>query len=87
MPDSQPMASRDRDPDEVNRDILYALTEPDEHRPLWTIEELARELGDPCIIDHVNELDRAGLIHVTADGYIFASRSAVRHIQMVGRVI
>jgi hypothetical protein len=87
MPDAQPMPSRDCEADEVNRDILYALTEPDENRPLWTIDELARELGDPCIIDHINELGRAGLIHRTADGYVFASRSAVRHIQMVGRVV
>jgi len=38
------------------------------------------------VIDYVNSLHRSGLIHRTTDGYIFATRAAVRHIQIVGRV-
>ena len=87
MPDVQPTRARLHEPDEVQRDILYALTEPEDNQPLWTIEELALEMEDRCVIDNVNALHRAGLIHRTSDGYIFASRAAVRHIQMVGRVI
>jgi hypothetical protein len=53
----------------------------------WIHDELAREMEDRCVIDQVNALHRAGLVHRTSDGYVFASRAAVRHIQLVGRVI
>jgi hypothetical protein len=51
---------------------------------LWSAAELARELGEPNIDDLVGRLDGAGLIHRTADGFIFASRAAVRQIELVG---
>jgi hypothetical protein len=41
-------------------------------------------MEDRAVIDKVNALHRAGLIHRTSDGYIFASRAAVRQIQLVG---
>jgi hypothetical protein len=84
MPNVQPTLSERDDIDAVQRDILYALTEPGDNYPLWTIEDLAREMEDRAVIDKVNALHRAGLIHRTSDGYIFASRSAVRQIQLVG---
>jgi hypothetical protein len=84
MPNVQPTPRERDDVDAVQRDILYALTEPGDNQPLWTIEDLAREMEDRAVIDKVNALHRAGLIHRTSDGYIFASRSAVRQIQLVG---
>lgn len=89
MPDEKAiptLPSRD-DTDTVQRDILYALTEPGDNQPLWSVEDLARELEDRCVIDSVCALHRAGLINRTSDGYVFATRAAVRHIQLVGRVI
>jgi len=86
MPDEQPTLPCRNDSDTVQRDILYALTEPEDNQPLWSIEDLARELEDRNVIDSVQALQRAGLINRTSDGYVFATRAAVRHIQMVGRV-
>ncbi|HYM55956.1 MAG TPA: hypothetical protein VES97_11375 [Solirubrobacteraceae bacterium] len=84
MPDEQPI----RDPLERARqtelDILYALTNPEDNQPLWTLEDLAREMGEPEVINYIGPLQRAGLVHRTADGHVFASRAAVRQIQLVG---
>lgn len=85
MPDEQPI----RDPLEralnLEREILYQLTEPEDNQPLWTIEDLEREIGQRDIIDYVRPLQRAGLLHRTSDGHVFASRATVRFVQMVGR--
>jgi hypothetical protein len=48
----------------------------DEGRSLWTVDELARELEDPGVGDHLDELHRSGLIHRTSDGYVLATRPA-----------
>ena len=84
MPDAQPTP----DPAERARvaelEILYLLTKPEGNPFLWSVEELARELGEPNIEDLIGRLNGAGLIHRTADGFIFASRAAVRQIELVG---
>ena len=87
-----PMAARPRpDPieeDDIHeRDVLYLLTDPEENQPLWSIKDLAREMEVSTIIDSVRAVERAGLVNLTADGYVFATRPAVRLIQLVGRVI
>jgi hypothetical protein len=84
MPDEQPIRSPLERARDVEREILYALTDPEDNQPLWTLEDLAREMGEPEINDYINPLRRAGLVHCTSDGHVFASRAAVRHIQMVG---
>jgi hypothetical protein len=81
----------DRDPaevfDERERDALYLLTRPEEGQPLWSLDDLGRAMERDDIIDSVRGLHRAGLIHKTMDGYVFATRPAVRMVQMVGHVI
>ncbi len=87
MPD-QPHTLNPRDETrQSQRDILDLLTESEVASFLWTVDELAREMEDPCVSDSVDALHRAGLVHRTADGFIFASRAAVRHTQLVGHVI
>jgi len=45
----------------VERDTLYALTDPD-GQPLWSIADLNREMDRTDVIDYVNGLHRAGLV-------------------------
>ena len=86
MPASRAESDRERPVDDIQRDTLYAHTEPNEKRPQRTVDEHAREHHQPHIRDHLNELHRAGLVHWTSDGYVFASRSALKQIELVGRV-
>ena len=84
MPDQQPIHDSLAKARETERDILYVLTDPDDNQPLWTLEDLGREMNEPEIIDYIDPLRRSGLVHCTSDGHVFASRAAIRHIQMVG---
>ncbi len=68
----------------VEREILYLLTDPEDNQPLWTLEDLARELEVRDISAYTRPLQRAGLLHRTSDGHVFASRAAVRQTQLVG---
>ena len=86
MPDENPNEARGRVFDEVERDTLYMLTDPD-GQPLWSIYDLNREMEREDVVDYVNGLHRAGLGHRTSDGYVFASRPAFRLVQIVGQVV
>jgi hypothetical protein len=86
MPDQQPT----RDPAEHDRqrelEIIYLLTDPADNQPLWTLEDLAREMDERDIMPYVRRLQGAGIVHRTSDGHIFASRAAIRQVQIVGHV-
>ena len=73
--------------DVMERDLLYHLTTPEDGQPLWSIDDLNREMERSDVIDYLNGLHRAGLIHRTTDGFVFATRAAVRMVAMVGHVI
>jgi len=46
---------------------------------LWSVAELGLEVGDELqAIDAIEALHRAGLIHRTSDGFVFATRAAIR---------
>lgn len=85
MPDAQPIPDPAAEADGIERDVLYLLTDPNDTQPLWSVEDIGREMesADRATVA-VNGLLRAGLIHRTSDGFVFATRAAVRHIQMVG---
>jgi hypothetical protein len=87
MPAPQPT----RDPTAVEhdreRELLYLLTNLGDSQPLWSPEDLARELEAFDVIDTVNALQRAGLVNRTSDGSVFATRAAVRAVQAFGRNI
>jgi hypothetical protein len=83
MPDQQPIPlGKNHEAIELN--IIYLLTDPDDNQPLWALEDLARELDEPEAITYVRRLQEAGLVHRTSDGHVFASRAAVRQVQLVG---
>jgi hypothetical protein len=86
MPDAQPSSSNPHAaPGYAEREILYALTNPFDNQPVWSLEDLGREVGDQiAVADAVAMLHTAGLIHRTADGFVLASRATIRLIQIVG---
>jgi hypothetical protein len=83
MPDQEPTYVG-KDHEAIELSIIYLLTDPDGNQPLWTVEDLARELHEPEALHYVGMLQRAGLVYRTSDGHVFASRAAVRQVQLVG---
>lgn len=83
MPDQQPIPA-EKNHDTIELEIVYLLTDPGDNQPLWTLEDLAREMDEYDILSYIAPLQRAGLIHRTSDGHVFASRAAVRQVQLVG---
>jgi hypothetical protein len=66
------------DPDRAESDVLDLLTGAGRLR-LWSLEEIGWEIGSQVTAhDALAGLHRAGLIHRTADGFVFASRAAMR---------
>ena len=88
MPDTYPNRSNLRDDAHyIEREILFALTNPCDNQPLWSLEDLGRELDDQLAVkDAIYQLQTAGLIHRTTDGFVFATRATVRLIQIIGRI-
>jgi hypothetical protein len=73
--------------DAMEREALYLLTDPDRYPPIWSIEDIGREIEthDPGAV--IRPLRNAGLIHKTSDGFVFATAAAFRMMQMVGHVV
>lgn len=81
MPDEQPTVETDRAKN-ANEETVLDLLLGDEQRP-WTQRELALEIGSSSFVeDAVAYLNAAGLVHETNDGFIFASRPAIRFAQI-----
>ena len=73
--------------DVMERDVLYLLTEPEDCQPLWSVDDIGRELEDRDPMVPIRGLLRAGLIHRTSDGFVFASRAGVRMAQLVEQAV
>jgi predicted transcriptional regulator len=59
-----------------DREILELLLDHEEQRP-WSVEELAREMGERIdTLDSLARLRAAGLIHRCGE-FVFASRAAL----------
>jgi hypothetical protein len=86
MPDEDIRADV-RSYDEIERDVLYLLTRPEDGQPLWSVEDIGREIESDEPIIHVRGLLRAGLVNLTTDGFVFATRAGVRMVAMVGHAI
>jgi hypothetical protein len=73
--------------DELERSVLYLLTDPDRYPPIWSVADIGREIDyfDPGSV--VQPLCNAGLMHRIADGFVVATPAAYRMVQIVGQVI
>ncbi|MBA3807936.1 MAG: hypothetical protein H0X28_06035 [Solirubrobacterales bacterium] len=87
MPDEDPNEDRLHPLDELERNVLYLLTQPEDGQPLWSVEDIGREMESDEAITHVCALHRAGLVNITSDGYVFATRAGVRVTQLIGHVV
>jgi hypothetical protein len=72
------------------RDALYALVPGDDqdYMSIWGVDELAREIdydGDPMAV--LRPLINAGLVNMTSDRFVFATRAGVRAVAMIGKVV
>ena len=84
MPD-QPN-EQERSYDAMERDVLYLLTDPERHPPIWALEDLGRQIEtcDPMAV--VRPLCSAGLAHRTGD-CVFATPAAYKMVGLVGAVL
>jgi hypothetical protein len=73
--------------DEIERNVLYLLTEPNDGQPLWSLEDIGRAIESTDPLMSVRGLHRAGLVNITSDGYVFATRAGVRLLQLIGHVV
>jgi hypothetical protein len=85
MPDENP--TRARSFGDMERDVVYLLTDPCRQPTLWAVPDIGRELeyDDPEML--VEPLQRAGLIHRTSDGLVFATPAAFHLTSLTGHVI
>ena len=78
MPDQEPTPEPTVDDSCTQSGIMTLLLIDHEQRP-WATDELIREIGRPQnVLDAISNLHGAGLLHRTSDGFIFATRAAIR---------
>jgi hypothetical protein len=71
--------------EQVEQRVLHLLTD---EQPVWSIEDLARELESADDADvAVRELLGAGLVQRAGDGCVFATRATVRLVELIGGTI
>ncbi|MGO9321601.1 MAG: hypothetical protein ACLQBY_12480 [Solirubrobacteraceae bacterium] len=72
--------------DEMERDAIYLLTDPDHYPTIWSMADVGREMEyfDPESV--LRPLCNAGLVHRTSDGFVFATAAAFRMVRIVGQV-
>jgi hypothetical protein len=85
MPDDEPIPNRARAFDEMERDVVYLLTEPGDCQSLWSVEDIGREIETRDPMAPIHGLLRAGLVNRTSDGHVFATRAGVRMAQLADR--
>jgi hypothetical protein len=84
MPDDQRIPDPEEEEARVEGDILNLLIDAENQRP-WSIEEVIREHGNrQDALDGINRLHSAGLLHRTTEGFVFATRAALRYSQIGG---
>jgi hypothetical protein len=78
---------KDRDFGDMERDVVYLLTDPCRQPTVWLTADIGREIDyfDPESV--VYPLCRAGLLHKTGDGFVLATPAAFHLVALVGHVI
>jgi hypothetical protein len=73
--------------DRAEREVVYLLTDPEHYQPIWSAQDMARELEitDPAMV--IRPLVRAGLVNETSDGHLFATHAAARMVALVGHIV
>ncbi len=86
MPDENPNEQM-RKWDALEREAVYVMTEPERYPPIWSVEDLSRELEirDPDAV--LRPLVNAGLVHRIGEDVVFASASAFKMVALVGQVV
>jgi hypothetical protein len=71
---------------EMERIVLYMLTDPENQPTVWSIPDIGREMAydDPDAL--VEPLWRAGLVHRLGKELVFATPSAFHFVSLVGHV-
>lgn len=83
MPD-QPTSVPERAQYANEETVLNLLLDDQQQRP-WTLHELGLDIGSHSLVeDAIDNLHAAGLIHKTSDGFLFASRPAIRYREIIG---
>jgi hypothetical protein len=77
----------DRDIGDMELDLVNLLTDPCRQPTIWSIPDIGRELEyfDPESLVH--PLQRAGLLHQTTDGFVFATPAAFHLIALTAHVV
>jgi hypothetical protein len=84
MPDREPIPDQGAEEARADWFVLDLLLNGAVQRP-WAIAEVVREYGhETNAIDALDRLHGAGLIHKTREGFVFATRAAVRYSQLAG---
>ncbi len=76
-----------RDFDHLEREVVYLLTDPEHHPPVWRIADLGRELDyfDPTSL--VDPLVQARLLHLLGDEFVVATPAAYKMVGLTGQVV
>jgi hypothetical protein len=71
---------------DMERDVIYLLTEPCSQPTVWSVADIGRELEyfDPESLIH--PLQRAGLLHRIGE-FVFATPAAFHLASLVGHVV
>jgi hypothetical protein len=87
MHDESMPKARTRHFGDMERDVVYLLTEPCRQPTVWSVPDIGREIEyfDPEAV--VLPLQRAGLVHKTSEGFVFATPAAFHLVALVGQDI
>jgi hypothetical protein len=87
MPDESTHNVRMRDFGEMERDVVYLLTDPCRQPTVWTVPDIGREIetSDPEAV--VRPLVNAGLLHTIGGGVVIATPAAFHLTSLVGHSV